>query len=389
MNGWKQNVTWAITAICSGLGGAIFTYLMLTRSTVIEYTINRTALGSNETAVVPNIKVGDTNLKSLYIYSIKLQYASGFELEKANIGIELVNPSVKSVGTITPESPSQVFPVSCEQFKYTPKSVGTTCSFGRFGTNVGTYTVSFATDIDTDITLHTDAKNTQLRQAGVVGAGNNGFSSLSIIFPFLIGAAIALFISLIFHRFPNTSDHIQGEGDALSPKLSIDYKGAPANKTEARFTKNDGVTVDEIYIRVRVRNLGKQTAKGARVFLTDLHEVQNGIVSQKSFVWDSLQLGWAGWDFDPKDVPQGVSFYADVMRVSKQTSGWLLSVQKMRLANDADLVHYSGTLRFQVTVTADNAAPASCELDVIYNQDWHSLRAVPVGKSSSESNSLS
>ncbi len=106
MNGWKQYVTWAIAAICSGLGGAVFTYVILTRSTTIEYTINRTALGTNETAVVPDIKVGDTSLKSLYIYSIKLQYASGSELENAKVGIDLANPSVKSVGTIIPESPT-------------------------------------------------------------------------------------------------------------------------------------------------------------------------------------------------------------------------------------------------------------------------------------------
>ena len=42
--------------------------------------------------------------------------------------------------------------------------------------------------------------------------------------------------------------------------------------------------------------------------------------------------------------------------------------------------NYSGTYRFQLTVTADNAEPATCEVDVTYAGNWNDLRAVAVPK---------
>lgn len=337
--------------------------------------------------MIPDFTVGNASLNSLYIYSLKFDYRSGPELENAKVGIDFADPNARNIGKIVPESTSQVFPITCDQFKNTGKSpLGTICSFGRFNSNVGTYTVSFATDTFTEINLSLDAKNARLKRAGVTDAGTGYYLTVvSVCFSLLVVLAtsfsfyqtkIAHQESLEARRYLSSA---QAEvGGILAPKLSIDYEGTPANKTEAHYAR-DGVAVNEIYIRVRVRNLGKQTAKGARVFLTDLHEVHNGVATPKSFVWDSLQLAWSGWKFEPLDVPQGVSFYADVMRVSKDKSGWLLWFQKSTLADDVDLAHYSGTLRFQVTVTADNATPASCEVDVTYNQDWHSLRALQVG----------
>ena len=70
MNGWKQYVTWVLMLMFGGFGGSLLTFFLVNRSTTIEYTINRTALGTNETAVIPDFKVGDTNLKSLYILSL-------------------------------------------------------------------------------------------------------------------------------------------------------------------------------------------------------------------------------------------------------------------------------------------------------------------------------
>ena len=84
-----------------------------------------------------------------------------------------------------------------------------------------------------------------------------------------------------------------------------------------------------------------------------------------------------GVGFSPRNVPPGVDFYVDLMRVSKSASGWRLSVEKL-FANEADLQSYSGTHRFSLMVTADNAKPASCMVDVTYNKDWHDISAVQV-----------
>ncbi len=382
----KQAITWVIATCFGGLGGAVLNNWLANRSTTIEYTINRTALGADQTAVIPDFKVGGAPLEALYIYSVKFQHTSGPELENAKVGIDLSTPNVKLIGKTVPEGPSEVFRITCEPFESRVKSSGTRCSVGRLSSKVGAYTVSFATDTDAKITLSIDAKNTQIEQAGITGAGtpDRGKSIPSILTTMLF-SLLAAIIAFYFGRprsdgkINDLSDAIAFNAGASQPKLEVDYEGTEANKVEAHY-KRDQTNVDEIYIRVRVRNLGQRTAKGSRVFLTRLREITADTTSVA--IHDSLQLPWAGWLFEPRDIPPGVSFYADLMRVSKHTSGWIFSVQK-KFAIRPEMEQYSGTYRFRVTVTADNAVPAVCEVDVTYKQDWHTLRAVPVQKASS------
>jgi hypothetical protein len=65
---------------------------------------------------------------------------------------------------------------------------------------------------------------------------------------------------------------------------------------------SDGTDVAEIYIRARVRNTGRRTAKGALVFLTSLEEVHTSGNTPTS-LHDSMPLAWAGWTFMPRDIP--------------------------------------------------------------------------------------
>jgi hypothetical protein len=382
----RQAITWVIAIGFGGLGGAVLNNWLANRSTTIEYTINRTALGADQTAVIPDFKVGGAPLEALYIYSVKFQHASGPELENAKVGIDLSTPNVKLIGKTVPEGPSEVFRITCEPFESRVKSSGTICSVGRLSSNVGAYTVSFATDTDAAISLSIDAKNTQIAQAGITGVGTPDRSkSVPAIYATMFLSLLAALIGFYLVRprsdskISELSDAIAFNAGASQPQLEVDYEGTEANKVEAHY-KNGETDIDDIYIRVRVRNLGQRTAKSSRVFLTGLREITADTTS--AAIYDSLQLPWAGWHFEPRDIPQGVCFYADLMRVSKHTSGWIFSVQK-KFAIRPDMEHYSGTYRFRVTVTADNAVPAVCEVDVTYKQDWHTLRAVPVQKTSS------
>ncbi|MGO8788985.1 MAG: hypothetical protein ACLQVL_16590 [Terriglobia bacterium] len=170
MSGRKLAIGWLIAICFGGLAGALFNNWYVNRSTVIEYSVNRTVLGTDQTTVVPNfrIQVGDTSLQSLYIYSIKLQYSSGPELENAKVGVGL-HPSVKLVGKTVVEKPSEAFGISCEPFETELKSSGATCTVRRFNSHVGAYGVSFAADADAKIDVSVDAKNTEVRHAGLQG----------------------------------------------------------------------------------------------------------------------------------------------------------------------------------------------------------------------------
>src|ERR1700691_847908 len=159
---------------------SLFNNWYVNRLTVIEYSLNRTALGTtDQTTVLPNfrIQVGDDNrsLQSLYIYGIKLQYSSGPELENARVGIGLHpilnangwGPQIGFVGKTVVEKPSEAFGITCEPFVIGRDSSGTTCMVRRFNSHVGAYEVSFATSADAKIDVSVDAKNTQARQAGL------------------------------------------------------------------------------------------------------------------------------------------------------------------------------------------------------------------------------
>jgi hypothetical protein len=158
------------------------------------------------------------------------------------------------------------------------------------------------------------------------------------------------------------------------PRLQIDYEGKDgANKVDVDYHSGEK-HVAEVYIRARIQNLGKRPAKNCLVFLTALTEVHQSGTTPTSF-YDATPVAWPGWKFSPKDIPRGIPFYVDIMKVSKHTSGWLISVEHL-YASHEKLKNYSGTYRFQLTATADNAAPVTYEIDVTYNQNWNNLRAV-------------
>jgi hypothetical protein len=157
------------------------------------------------------------------------------------------------------------------------------------------------------------------------------------------------------------------------PKLVIDFEGGQSNIVHNQ-EKNNGKMVSLIYVRARVRNEGRHTAKGCRIFLTNLKEVFAGGKTLSTALDDSKVLSWATAGFSAVDVPSGTQFYVDVVRISKHASGWLFSVEKL-LSSQQSLKDYVGTYRFRLMATADNAASAFCDIDVSYNGDWHNLRA--------------
>ncbi len=159
------------------------------------------------------------------------------------------------------------------------------------------------------------------------------------------------------------------------PRLRIDYQGTVgANYVDLDYHRQ-GENIAEIYIRARIRNIGRRPAKNCLVFLTAIREVHPSDTTQASF-YDPTAVAWAGSKFSPRDIPRGIPFYVNVVKVSKHTSGWLIAVENL-YGNEEKLKYYRGTYRFQLTATADNAEPITYEIDVTYNGDWHNLRAVP------------
>lgn len=157
------------------------------------------------------------------------------------------------------------------------------------------------------------------------------------------------------------------------PKLQVDFEGGAGNRRDAKH-KGANNEVEYIYIRARVRNLGRRAARNCRVFLTGVHEVQQGGQLTNTTYCDSLPVPWAGNDLQPRDIPEGPHFYVDLVRFSKEQAWWYFGANLF--SSDDDLKKFKGTLRLSLMVTADNASPHACAVDVTYKGDWKELRAV-------------
>lgn len=162
---WKQALTLVVSFSSGGLAGAVFNQWYTGRSTVLEYTITRTVLGSEQATVVPNfrVQVGDTSFQTLHLYTIKIRHVSGPELENAKIGIALLNPAVKLVGNTVRATTGVAFDFTCAPFEARTESTVTTCILGRLSSTAA-YALSFATDNDVQIRVSVNAKNTQIRE---------------------------------------------------------------------------------------------------------------------------------------------------------------------------------------------------------------------------------
>jgi len=151
------------------------------------------------------------------------------------------------------------------------------------------------------------------------------------------------------------------------PKLRIDYEGKSVENEKG------------VYVRVRVRNVGQRVAKDCRLYITALHKIMGNKRQASSELVDSKMISWAGSmqsRFDSRSIPKGVNFYADVVRVLKESPGWNFAIEDANLFDSQKpLLSYKGDYYFELTVTSDNAKPALCKLVVSYSGDWQKLKA--------------
>jgi hypothetical protein len=161
------------------------------------------------------------------------------------------------------------------------------------------------------------------------------------------------------------------------PKLVIDMPQGDATQTTATWSEGEA-SVTGIFGRVRVRNTGFRIAKRCSVYLTDLKKVYPSGRAEPTAFHDSMVLSWPNNDFAPRDIPNGVTFYADVASVRTHVSRWFFAVQQL-YASQVGLNEHRGTYRFTVTVTAENAKPRAREIEIFYDGDWKTFSPAQVG----------
>jgi hypothetical protein len=149
-------------------------------------------------------------------------------------------------------------------------------------------------------------------------------------------------------------------------KLTIDCGTAPGNRIESP---------DSLYIKFCVRNTKRRVAKNCRAYIVALHEFSNGRTIGQSVMSDSFQIPWAGYDFEPRDIPPNISQYVDLVRFSKNNLGWDFQTKPGLYASLSSITGRRGTYQFTVVVTGESTVPAKKKINVDYDMvDWRNAR---------------
>ena len=106
----------------------------------------------------------------------------------------------------------------------------------------------------------------------------------------LIGAGAAVIGGLLSGAYQHARDWWS------RPRLQIDYSET-GGRVEVEYKEGDSALSD-VYVRVRVRNVGQRVATGCQIFLATLDEVQPSGTTSTPF-HDSMPLEWSAWGFEP------------------------------------------------------------------------------------------
>jgi hypothetical protein len=171
----------------------------------------------------------------------------------------------------------------------------------------------------------------------------------------LIGVIIGWGLTVVARRW---------EEAWFGAKLAIEGGKAPGRK---------GETADKVYMRFRVRNTTeRRIAKHCRAYIVELHKISNDKVISENLLVDSFQLPWAGYDFEPRDIPAKVAQYVNIVSFSKHDSGWEFLTKPDFYQSLAPLKAHRGTYRVGVVVAGDGATPQTKQFNIDYNGDYKS-----------------
>ena len=158
-------------------------------------------------------------------------------------------------------------------------------------------------------------------------------------------------------------------GCALESR-KLDPKADPFVSTRA-----DGH--DSIHYRMRVINKSRWTAKGVRLFLSQVEVMDPSRAWGRVGYADTLSLPWSCRSegrLGGIQMPSGIPHFADLISAREiapkdfqmEADGWSLRY--------STLIGYNATYRFTVTAVGDNCPATSKAVVLTWNGDWRCLR---------------
>lgn len=100
------------------------------------------------------------------------------------------------------------------------------------------------------------------------------------------------------------------------------FRGAKL-KIDCKPPGNTGENNTDFYMRFRVQNSAKRrVARNCRAYLVGVYKTSKGKAITDNLIADTVQLRWAGWELEPRDIPAKIEQYVDLVRFNKQVQGW-------------------------------------------------------------------
>jgi hypothetical protein len=168
----------------------------------------------------------------------------------------------------------------------------------------------------------------------------------------------------------------------FGPRLDLDLTEEGSRvRTQHRDPASEAIVSEAVFVRVRVRNIGRGVAQACRAYLTKIekkNECDRFITTEYA---ESMQLSWSAQGDGSKelDIPRGIEQYIDVVR-SNSKSPRLFQPTVVSLFLYDKVLAQPGTYRLEVLVSGDRVAPKFCKIIVTHTGKWDEVTVATVAK---------
>jgi hypothetical protein len=162
----------------------------------------------------------------------------------------------------------------------------------------------------------------------------------------------------------------------FKPKLKLMFEPTDSfiSKTMEANIQTGQKTADVHYIRIRVTNISRKTARDCRAYLVDLKTLNEKGQLCKTNYCDSIPVAWSCQGrkdrFQLIDIPPGVNQYIDVV-VTRNTSDAFDLQLMAKPFRYVDLFRRKGKHIFTIQVCAQWAKPKRIMLELDWKGDWN------------------
>ena len=165
----------------------------------------------------------------------------------------------------------------------------------------------------------------------------------------------------------------------FKPKLTLEFGSEVSGcVSRTRIANSRGEHVaDAFYVRVKVTNNSRFTARNCRAYLINVEKKDNAGKFIPTIYCDSIPLAWSCQGqrdpTRPLDIPKGVNQYVDVLSTNSQTGLYRPEITPIPFRY-TELFEEAGEFVFTLQVAADQTPPVTTKVELEWHGSWDTFR---------------